>query len=55
MEAYKKPIIGEKFSSANAVPVEAALAIGFLTGLAGDFTPHHERQRVITERKTTHD
>ena len=55
METYKKPLVGEKFSSENALPVEAALAVGFLTGLASDFEPHTERQRVITERKTTHD
>lgn len=55
MESYKKPVIGEKLSGENALPVEAALAVGFLTGLASDFEPHTERRRVITERKTTRD
>lgn len=54
METYKKPIIVEK-TKANNVLVEGALAVGFLTGLTSDFEPHTERQRVITERKTTHD
>lgn len=53
METYKKPVIGEKLNSENALPVEAALAVGFLTGLASDFEPHTERQRVITKRKAT--
>ncbi|MBQ6297674.1 MAG: hypothetical protein IJK81_08325 [Selenomonadaceae bacterium] len=48
-------MIAEKINDRNALPVEVALGVGFLTGLAGDFTPHPERQRVITERKTIHD
>ena len=55
METYKKPVITDKSNSGNALPVEAALAVGFLTGLAGDFEPHIERQRVITERKAIRD
>lgn len=54
METYKKPVIGEKLTDNAQFPVEAALAVGFLTGVAGDFTPHVERRRTITERKDSH-
>ncbi|MBR3050730.1 MAG: hypothetical protein IKG61_04690 [Selenomonadaceae bacterium] len=54
METYKKPVIVEK-AKVNNLLVEGALAVGFLTGLASDFEPHTERQRVITERKAIRD
>lgn len=54
METYKKPLIGGG-GKEEELPFPIVAGIGFLTGLTSDFTPHPERQRVITERKTTHD
>lgn len=51
METYKKPVVGEKITDNANLPVEVAFGVGLLTGLAGDFTPHAERRRVITARK----